>query len=58
MRFALIDCLYQDNKPFIILDDSFVDFDKNNLEYIKDILNKLKNNYQIIYFTCHDSRMM
>ena len=58
MRFALIDCLYQDNKPFIILDDSFVDFDKNNLEYIKDILNRLKNNYQIIYFTCHDSRMM
>lgn len=58
MRFALIDCMYQDNKPFIILDDSFVDFDKNNLEYIKDILNKLKNNYQIIYFTCHESRMM
>ena len=57
MRFALIDCLYQD-KPFIILDDSFVDFDKENLKVIKDILNKLKDNYQIIYFTCHDSRMM
>ena len=58
MRFSLVDCLFSEDKPFIILDDSFVDFDEANLSIIKEVLNKLKEEYQIIYFTCHDSRMM
>ena len=58
MRFSLVDCLFSEDKPFIILDDSFVDFDEANLSIIKEVLNKLKEEYQIIYFTCHDSSMM
>lgn len=58
MRFSLVDCLFSEDKPFIILDDSFVDFDEANLCIIKEVLNKLKEEYQIIYFTCHESRVM
>ena len=58
MRFSLVDCLFSEDKPFIILDDSFVDFDEANLSIIKEVLNKLKEEYQIIYFTCHESRVM
>ena len=56
MRLSLIDCLFEENKPFIILDDSFVDFDENNLAIIKQVINNIKKEYQVIYFTCHDSR--
>ena len=58
MRFSFVDCLFSEDKPFIILDDSFVDFDEANLSIIKEVLNKLKEEYQIIYFTCHESRVM
>ena len=56
MRLALIDCLYPNEKPFIILDDPFVNFDDEKLELCKALLNKIAKEYQIIYFTCHDSR--
>ena len=56
MRFSLIDCLFVEDKTFIILDDSFVDFDKDNIDIIKKVINRLKEEYQVIYFTCHESR--
>ncbi len=58
MRLALVDCLYPKEKPFIILDDPFVNFDDEKLELCKSLLKKISSNYQIIYFTCHDSRKM
>ena len=56
MRLALIDCLYPNEKPFIILDDPFVNFDDEKLDLCKSLINKISSQYQIIYFTCHDSR--
>ena len=56
MRFSLIDCLFVEDKTFIILDDSFVDFDKDNIDIIKKVINRLTEEYQVIYFTCHESR--
>lgn len=58
MRLSLIDCLFPETKPFIIFDDSFVDFDEKNLNIMKKIIEIIKKEYQIIYFTCHDSRKM
>lgn len=55
-RFALIDVLYGEEKPFIILDDPFVNFDEEKLVAVKNILLKLENYYQILYLTCHKSR--
>ncbi|MCR5350044.1 MAG: hypothetical protein K6E20_03530 [Acholeplasmatales bacterium] len=56
MRLALIDCLYPKEKPFIILDDPFVNFDDEKLGLCKNLMKDISKKYQIIYFTCHDSR--
>ena len=55
-RFALIDVLYADEKPFIILDDPFVNLDEDKLFAMKEVLKKLEKHYQILYFACHESR--
>jgi len=56
MRLALIDCLYPNEKPFVIFDDPFVNFDDLKLELCKKMMKNISKQYQIIYFTCHDSR--
>ena len=55
-RFALIDVLFTKEGPFMILDDPFVNFDDQKIVQALDLIKKLANTYQIIYFTCHDSR--
>jgi len=56
MRLALVDVLYPNEKPFMVLDDPFVDYDDNHLNLAKSLLKKLSDEYQIIYYTCHESR--
>ena len=56
MRLALIDCLYPNEKPFVIFDDPFVNFDDNKLTLCKGLISDISKQYQIIYFTCHESR--
>jgi DNA repair exonuclease SbcCD ATPase subunit len=56
MRLALIDCLYPQEKPFIILDDPFVNFDDEKLEICKALIRTISKQYQIVYFACHKSR--
>ena len=58
MRLALIDCLYPKEKPFVVFDDPFVNFDDEKLELCKNLMSDISNHYQIIYFTCHDSRVI
>lgn len=58
LRLGLLDAMYQKEKPFLILDDPFVNFDASNLEAATKVLNKLKDEYQIIYLTCHESRAL
>ncbi len=55
-RFSLIDVLFDKEKPFIILDDPFVNLDKDKISGAINALNTLSKEYQIIYFTCHESR--
>lgn len=38
------------------MDDIFVNLDENNLIKAIELLKKLSNQRQIIYFTCHESR--
>ncbi len=56
MRLALIDSLFEGEKPFIILDDPFINLDEEKIKNAMNLLRQLSNNYQIIYFICHDSR--
>ena len=48
--------MYQKEKPFVILDDPFVNYDESNLKGAMKVLEKISADYQIIYFTCHESR--
>ena len=56
MRLSLADCLFEKEKPFIILDDPFANLDENKIKNALNLLNKLSEEYQIIYFVCHESR--
>ena len=56
MRLSLIDCLFEEEKPFIILDDPFVNLDESKIKNATNLLNQLSKEYQIIYFICHESR--
>ncbi len=56
MRLALIDCLYPDEKPFVIFDDPFINLDDEKLDICKNLMKNIANSYQLIYFTCHESR--
>ena len=56
MRLALVDTMYKEEKPFLILDDPFVNLDKEKVEAGNQLLLEVAKEYQVIYFTCHDSR--
>lgn len=56
LRFALVDTLFEKTKPFVILDDPFINLDDNKFKDMVNIIEKLSQNYQIIYLTCSSSR--
>ena len=56
MRLALVDAMYGEEKPFLILDDPFVNLDQEKVTAGNELLNEVSKEYQVIYFTCHDSR--
>ncbi len=58
MRLALVDIMYQDELPFVILDDPFVNFDEEKLNKAKGLLVDISKKYQVIYLTCHKSRVI
>lgn len=55
-RLALIDNMYSKEKPFIILDDPFVHLDSAHFKKVKNMIARLSEDMQLIYFTCHESR--
>ncbi len=55
-RFALIDSLYENETPFVILDDPFTALDDNKCNAALDLLKDFSKERQIIYFTCSNSR--
>lgn len=57
MRMAIIDAMYENEYPILIYDDPFVHLDEEKLESAKVLLKEVSKRYQIIYFTCHSSRM-
>ena len=55
-RFALIDSLYSDEAPFVILDDPFAYFDDAKFSRAVSVIKNLAKGRQIIYLTCSDAR--
>jgi len=56
LRLALVDALYENESPFIILDDPFIALDDVKLERAKSMLKTIGKTKQILYFTCAKSR--
>lgn len=56
MRMALIDAMYQEEKPFVIFDDPFVNLDDAKTKGALKLLDMIANEYQVVYFTCNGSR--
>lgn len=57
LRFAITDVMFRKEKPFLILDDPFVNLDDNKMTDVFRVLEKVGQTYQAIYFTCHGSRI-
>ena len=53
MRLSLIDAMYEEEKPMLILDDPFVNLDTPRMASAEALLNILSKDYQLLYFTCH-----
>ncbi len=56
MRMALVDAMYRGEKPFLILDDPFANLDGEKLKGAMELLRQIAGEYQVLYFTCHESR--
>jgi len=57
LRLALVDAMYKEEKPFLILDDPFVNLDKAKTEGALQFLEEIAKEYQVLYFACHESRI-
>ena len=57
-RLALIDNMFANDKPFIIMDDPFLTLDSEHFDKTKALMQKLSADKQMIYFCCHESRII
>ena len=56
LRLALIDNMYGDKSPFIVMDDPFVSLDATHLNLAASLMRTVAERKQILYFSCHVSR--
>ena len=56
MRLSLIKALFKEEKPFVVLDDPFVNLDEEKTAKALEIVREIAKDYQIIYFVCNKSR--
>ena len=56
-RISLTRAMFSEGEqPFLLLDDPFVHLDERNLAAVRGLLDRLSEDYQILYFVCSDSR--
>ena len=55
-RMALIDALFTEEKPPVILDDPFVNLDDDKIPRALQLVKDMSKEKQILYFACHKSR--
>lgn len=56
-RMAMIDAMYPGEKPFLVLDDPFSNLDDERVKGGMRFLHNASFEYQILYLTCHASRV-
>ena len=52
-RISLINKIYKKEKPFVILDDTFVNLDDSMMECARAVVKELAKSYQVIYICCN-----
>ena len=55
-RMALVDALFNDVKPPVVLDDPFVNLDDDKVPKALKLVKDIANENQVLYFACHQSR--
>jgi len=55
-RMALIDALFKEEKPTVILDDPFVNLDDDKITKALQLVRNMSKEKQVLYFACHKSR--
>ncbi len=53
-RLALIDLLYQEAQPPLLMDDPFVTFDPQRRQAALRLCREIAQTHQVLFFTCHD----
>lgn len=56
LRIALVDAMYEEETPVLIMDDPFTNLDDRKLAAGKEFLKKAAERYQVLYFTCSEER--
>lgn len=56
LRIALVDAMYQDEAPVLIMDDPFTNLDDAKIRAAREFMETVADKYQVIYFTCSGSR--
>lgn len=57
VRFALVDVLYNEEKPCMVLDDVLNNLDDIRVNKVISSLEKMAERFQIVYLTCNTDRM-
>ncbi len=57
LQFALRDAIFDKENPPLLLDDPFIAFDQRHIHAALGCLQKMAKSKQIIYFSCHESRI-
>ena len=56
MRLALVEALFSEEKPFLILDDPFVNLDDMHTKRARKMLDRIAQDHQVVYLICNTSR--
>lgn len=55
-RMALVEALFENVKPPLVLDDPFVNLDDEKIQNALKLVDEISKENQVIYFACHRSR--
>ncbi len=58
IRIALVDAIFNKEKPVLILDDPFVNLDDEKTDKAKKLVKELTKRYQVLYMTCKKERKL
>jgi DNA repair exonuclease SbcCD ATPase subunit len=56
-RLALLDAMFEGERPFLVLDDPFTNMDDDTVARAGALLRTVAERYQILYLTCHTGRL-